>query len=48
MGREDVEEIPESHSSALSWNTAYEQFAEASLTKREIVALMGRRTIGFY
>ena len=48
MGREDVEEIPESHSSALSQNTAYEQFAETGLTKREIVALMGRRTLGFY
>ena len=48
MGREDVNELPtQSSENALARSTAFDQFAHLGLSKREIVALMGRRTLGF-
>ena len=45
MGRPDATE--EATSTALTSHSAIDQFSHTGLSKREIVALMGRRTLGF-
>ena len=48
MGREDVDELETEDEGILSAENAVDvQFANTGLTDEEIVALMGRRTLGF-
>ena len=49
MGRITTEDDTESHQeSSLIELNAFSQFSHTNLTQEEIVALMGRRTLGFY